>query len=183
MAELDPETRARRDAALRHVLRYGDPALRAVARPVERFDAALADEIDRMSGLLDDALGAGLAATQLGVMHRVFVYRADPDVPIGVLVNPVLDWTGDGTVLGEEGCLSIPGVWVEVERPEQVRMRGVDAQGREQYVEAEGMEARVLQHELDHLDGVLMLDRVGKEQRREAMRILRGGEPAASRGS
>jgi peptide deformylase len=171
--ELDPETRARREAALQHVLRYGDPALRATARPIERFDAGLAEEIDRMTGLLDDALGAGLAATQLGVMNRVFVYRPDPETPIGVFVNPELEWTSDETVLGEEGCLSIPGIWVEVERPEQVRMRGYDATGREQLVEAEGMEARVLQHELDHLDGVLMLDRISKEQRREAMRLLR----------
>ena len=181
MAELDPETRARREAALKKILRYGDPALRAAARPVERFDAALGREVDRMTGLLDDALGAGLAATQLGVMHRVFVYRAEPDAPIGVFVNPVLEWTSDETVLGEEGCLSIPGVWVEVERPEQVRMRGVDAAGHERLVEAEGMEARVLQHELDHLDGVLMLDRIGKEQRREAMRILRGVDPVPPR--
>ena len=84
MAELDPETRARREAALRRILRYGDPALRSAARPVERFDAALGEEVERMTGLLDDALGAGLAATQLGVMNRVFVYRADPDAPIGV---------------------------------------------------------------------------------------------------
>jgi peptide deformylase len=181
MAELDPETRARREAALRRILRYGDPALRATARPVERFDGTLGDEVERMTGLLDDALGAGLAATQLGVMHRVFVYRAEPDAPIGVFVNPVLEWAGEETVLGEEGCLSIPGVWVEVERPDQVRMRGFDATGRERLVEAEGMEARVLQHELDHLDGVLMLDRIDKEQRREAMRILRGGDPVPPR--
>jgi peptide deformylase len=173
MAELDPETRARRDAALRQVLRYGDPALRAVARPVEHFDGALDDEVKRMTGLLDDALGAGLAATQLGVMNRVFVYRADPDAPIGVLVNPVTEWSSEETVVGEEGCLSIPGVWVEVERPEQVRMRGFDAAGRERVVEAEGMEARVLQHELDHLDGVLILDRTTDEGRREALAVLR----------
>jgi peptide deformylase len=181
MAELDPETRARREAALAHILRYGDPALRAVARPVERFDASLEEEVERMTGLLEDALGAGLAATQLGVMHRVFLYRAEPDAPIGVLVNPELEWSGGETVLGEEGCLSIPGVWVEVERPEQVRMRGFDTRGRERTVEAEGMEARVLQHELDHLDGVLMLDRISKEQRREAMRVLRGVDSAGTR--
>jgi peptide deformylase len=174
MAELDPETRARRDAALAHVLRYGDPALRATARPVERFDGSLEEEVRRMVDLLDDALGAGLAATQLGVMNRVFVYRAEPDAPIGVLVNPAVEWASEERAIGEEGCLSIPGVWVEVERPAQVRMHGFDATGREQRVEAEGMEARVLQHELDHLDGVLMLDRISKEQRREAMRVLRG---------
>jgi peptide deformylase len=181
MAELDPETRERREAALARILRYGDPALRAVARPVERFDAALQEEIDRMTGLLHDALGAGLAATQLGVMNRVFVYRAEPDAPIDVLVNPELEWAGGETVLGEEGCLSIPGVWVEVERPGQVRMRGLDARGRERTVETEGMEARVLQHELDHLDGVLMLDRISKERRREAMRVLRGVDSAGTR--
>jgi peptide deformylase len=181
MAELDPETRARREAALARILRYGDPALRAVARPVERFDASLEEEVERMSGLLEDALGAGLAATQLGVMNRVFLYRAEPDAPISVLVNPELEWSGGETVPGEEGCLSIPGVWVEVERPEQVRMRGFDTSGRERMVEAEGMEARVLQHELDHLDGVLMLDRISKEQRREAMRVLRGVDSAGTR--
>jgi peptide deformylase len=171
--ELDPETRARRDAALSRILRYGDPALRATARPVERFDGALADEVARMTGLLGDALGAGLAATQLGVMHRVLVYRGEPDRPIEVFVNPALEWRSEETDLDEEGCLSIPGVWVEVERAAQVRMRGFDAGGRERTVEAEGLEARVLQHELDHLDGVLMLDRISKEQRREAMRVLR----------
>jgi peptide deformylase len=171
--ELDPETIARRDAALTHVRRYGDPALRAVARPVERFDAALEDEVARMTGLLGDALGAGLAATQLGIMHRVFVYRSEPDAPINALVNPRLEWASDEVEADEEGCLSIPGVWVEVERALRVRMAGVDARGRPQTVEAEGMEARVLQHELDHLDGVLMLDRATREARREAMRALR----------
>jgi peptide deformylase len=173
MSELDPETRARRDAALAKILRYGDPALRATARPVERFDGTLEASLERMTALLDDALGAGLAATQLGVMQRAFVYRAEPDAPIGVLVNPALEWTAEERVLGEEGCLSLPGVWVEVERPAQVRMTGFDARGRQHRIESEGMEARVLQHELDHLDGVLMLDRVDKAQRREAMRVLR----------
>jgi peptide deformylase len=174
VAELDPETLARREAALAHVLRYGDPSLRAVARPVERFDGALEAEVARMESLLDDALGAGLAATQLGVMHRVFVYRGDRDDRIEAFVNPVLEWTGDEVSAGEEGCLSLPGVWVDVERAERVRMRGFDARGRERTVEAAGMEARVLQHELDHLDGVLILDRITKEQRRDAMRALAG---------
>jgi peptide deformylase len=173
VAELDRETRARREAALAHVLRYGNPALRSAGRPVERFDGALAAEVERMRDLLDDALGAGLAATQLGLMHRVFVYRAEPESPVHVLVNPEVEWTSERTETDEEGCLSIPGVWVPVERPAEVRMRGRDEQGRERTVEAEGMEARVLQHELDHLDGVLMLDRTDKESRREAMRALR----------
>jgi peptide deformylase len=171
--DLDPRTIARRDAALGHVRRYGDPALRAVARPVERFDGALEAEVARMTALLDDALGAGLAATQLAVLHRVFVYRIEPDAPIQVFVNPRLEWTGEEVEADEEGCLSIPGVWVEVERPVHVRMAGHDARGRPRTVEAEGMEARILQHELDHLDGVLMLDRASLEARREAMRALR----------
>lgn len=171
--ELDRETIARREAALAHVRRYGDPSLRAVARPVERFDGTLEDEVARMTSLLDDALGAGLAATQLGVMHRVFVYRAEPDAPIRAFVNPALEWAGDELEADEEGCLSIPGVWVEVERPVAVRMAGLDARGRAVTVEAEGLEARILQHELDHLDGVLMLDRATREARREALRALR----------
>ena len=174
MTELDPDTLARREAALANVRLYGDPALRSRARPVDRFDAALEAEVDRMTGLLDDALGAGLAATQLGIMHRVFVYRGEPEAPIGVMVNPQLEWASDERVLGEEGCLSLPGVWVEVERAAQVRLSGHDARGRSRVVEAEGMEARVLQHELDHLDGVLILDRTTREQRRDAVRQLAG---------
>jgi peptide deformylase len=173
MAELDKATIERRDAALAHVLRYGDPALRSVARPVERFDAALEAEVRRMSGLLEDALGAGLAATQLGVMHRVFVFRGEPGAPVQALVNPVLEWSGEERETDEEGCLSIPDVWIDVDRPLRVRMRGFDTRGRERTVEAEGLEARVLQHELDHLDGVLMLDRAAPEQRRAALRALR----------
>src|SRR5918997_547820 len=126
MADLDPDTLARREAALANVRRYGDPALRSRARPVERFDAALEAEVERMTGLLDDALGAGLAATQLGIMHRVFVYRAEPEAPIGAMVNPRLEWASEEREVGEEGCLSLPGVWVEVERAAQVRMHGHD---------------------------------------------------------
>jgi peptide deformylase len=174
MAELDKATIERRDAALAHVLRYGDPALRSVARPVDRFDGALEAEVERMTGLLEDALGAGLAATQLGVMHRVFVFRGEPDAPVEAFVNPVLEWSGEERETDEEGCLSIPDVWIDVERALRVRMRGFDARGRERTVEAEGLEARVLQHELDHLDGVLMLDRAAPDQRRAALRALRG---------
>jgi peptide deformylase len=173
MADLDKATIARRDAALAQLRRYGDPALRSVARPVEHFDGALEDEVRRMTGLLEDALGAGLAATQLAVMHRVFVFRAQPDAPVRAFVNPVLEWTGEERETDEEGCLSIPDVWIEVERALRVRMRGFDARGRELTVEAEGLEARVLQHELDHLDGVLMLDRAAPDQRRAALRAMR----------
>ena len=170
---LDPATRARREAALRHVRKYGDPALRTRARPVEVFDGALADEVRRMGELMDDALGIGLAATQLGVMHRLLVYRVDPDAPLGVLVNPEIEWSGDEVESLEEGCLSLPGVGVEVERPVRVRVRARDEHGAELLVEASGLEARVIQHEVDHLDGVLILDRTSRDQRKQAMRAMR----------
>jgi peptide deformylase len=170
---LDPETRARREAALRHVRKYGDPSLRTRARPVEVFDAALVEEVRRMGGLMDDALGIGLAATQLGVMHRVLVYRIDPDAPLGVLVNPDIEWKGDEVETMEEGCLSLPGVGVEVERPIRVRVSAQDEHGAPLVVEASGLEARVIQHEIDHLDGVLILDRTSRDQRKQAMRAMR----------
>jgi peptide deformylase len=170
---LDPETRARRDAALKLVRKYGDPVLRSRALPVERFDAALADEVRRMGQIMHDALGIGLAATQVGVMHRVFVYRVDPDAPVAALVNPELEWASDEREPLEEGCLSLPGVLVEVERPIHVRVRALDERGEEQLIEASGLEARVLQHEMDHLDGVLILDRTSRDQRKQAMRALR----------
>jgi peptide deformylase len=176
---LDPETRARRDAALRHVRKYGDPALRSRARPVEVFDAALADEVRRMGKLMDDALGIGLAATQLGVMHRVLVYRVDAESPLGVLVNPELEHKGDEVETMEEGCLSLPGVGVEVERAVEVRVRAQDETGAPITVEASGLEARVIQHEIDHLDGVLILDRTSREQRKQAMRALREGQTSS----
>jgi peptide deformylase len=170
---LDPETRARREAALAHVRKYGDPVLRSRARPVEAFDAALVDEVRRMGKLMDDALGIGLAATQLGVMHRLLVYRVEPDAPLGVLVNPTIEWSGDELETMEEGCLSLPGVGVDVERPIHVRVRALDEHGAPLTVEASGLEARVIQHEVDHLDGVLILDRTTRDQRKQAMRAMR----------
>ncbi|HEV3319031.1 MAG TPA: peptide deformylase [Solirubrobacteraceae bacterium] len=171
--ELDEETRARRDAALARVRKLGDPVLRASAVAVDRFDDSLRSEIERMGLLMSDALGVGLAATQVGVLHRVLVYRAYADDPITAMVNPVIEWRSDELESAEEGCLSIPGVHVEVERPARVRARARDAFGEEVLVEAEGLEARVIQHEIDHLDGILILDRISREARREAMRSLR----------
>ena len=170
---LDPETRARREAALRLVRKFGDPALKTRALPVDRFDDPLREEVERMGQLMHDSLGIGLAATQLGVMHRVLVYRVEPDAPVAALVNPVLEWAGKETEPLEEGCLSLPGVLVEVERPIHVRVRARDENGDEVLVEASGLEARVSPHEIDHLDGVLILDRTSREQRKQAMRILR----------
>jgi len=171
--ELDAETRARRDAALRHVRKFGDPVLRATALQVERFDEDLKAEVRRMGELMHDALGIGLAATQLGVLHRVLVYRAYTEDPVTALVNPVLTWSSEEQEIAEEGCLSLPGVHVEVERPAQVRVQARDETGEEIEIEAEGLQARVIQHEIDHLNGVLILDRISREARKEAMRAMR----------
>ena len=172
-AELDAETRERRDAALRHVRKLGDPVLRATALPVERFDQELQAEVERMGELMHDALGVGLAATQLGVLHRVLVYKAFLDDPVTALVNPEIEWLSEELELGDEGCLSLPGVHVEVERHAQLRVRARDQSGEPVEIEAEGLEARVIQHEIDHLDGVLILDRISREARKEAMRAMR----------
>lgn len=177
--QLDPEVAARRAAALAHVRTFGDPVLRTRARPVERFDDALRAEIANMGELMNDALGVGLAATQVGVLNRVLVYRVQQEAPVVALVNPEVEWSGKESEIAEEGCLSLPKVLVEVERPVHVRVRAHDGDGKEFVVEASGLEARVIQHELDHLDGVLILDRTTREQRKEAMRALREAQTAA----
>jgi peptide deformylase len=171
--KLDPEIAARRDAALVYVRQFGDPILKTKARQVEVFDAALRSEVERMGSLMDDALGVGLAATQVGVLHRLLVYRVQSGGPLGVLVNPKLEWTSKEEEIAEEGCLSLQTVHVEVERAVYVRVRAQDAYGEQIVVEASGFEARVIQHEMDHLDGVLILDRTPRDQRKEAMKSLR----------
>jgi peptide deformylase len=174
---LDPETRERRRRALALIRTFGDPSLRSKALEVTRFDDALAEELRRMGQLMDDAIGLGLAATQVGVMHRVLVYRVGIDAPLVAVVNPALEWSSEEQEAAEEGCLSLPGVAVDVDRSVHIRLRAQDGQGDAVLIEASGLEARVLQHEMDHLDGVLIIDRVPKEQRREALRVLReGGE-------
>jgi peptide deformylase len=176
---LDPEVRARRAAALARVRQYGDPVLTTRARAVDRFDVALREEVGRMAALMGDALGVGLAAPQVGVLHRLLVYRVEPDTPVVAVVNPKLEWRGRELETMEEGCLSIPQVHVEVERPIHVRVSAQDEHGDPMTIEASGLEARVLQHEMDHLDGVLILDRTSREQRKEAMRAMREAERAA----
>jgi peptide deformylase len=170
---LDPEVAARRAAALARIRTFGDPVLKSRALPVERFDDALRDEVAQMAAIMRDAIGVGLAATQLGAMHRVLVYRVGEDAPLAVLVNPQLEWSGDEVEGLEEGCLSLPGIHVEVDRPVHVRVRARDERGEGLLVEASGLEARVIQHEIDHLDGVLIIDRVPREARKQAMRELR----------
>jgi peptide deformylase len=170
---LDPEVEARRAAAMSFVRRLGDPVLKSRATEVDAFDDTLRGQVARMAGLMHDALGLGLAAPQLGIAQRLLVYRVGPDAPVIALANPELEWASKDEETFEEGCLSIPGVTVDVDRPVHVRVRARDEEGQDRIVEASGLEARVIQHEMDHLDGVLILDRTSREQRREAMRALR----------
>ena len=176
---LDPEVEARRVAAMSLIRRLGDPVLKSSATPVDRFDDSLRKLVGRMAGIMNDAIGVGLAAPQLGISQRLLVYRVGPDAPVIVLANPELEWSSGDDELGEEGCLSIPGVTVDVERPVHVRVRALDEEGEERTVEASGLEARVIQHEMDHLDGVLILERTSRDERKRALRELREAEQRA----
>src|SRR3954447_15225901 len=177
---LDPELAARRRAALAHVRKFGDPVLRSKARPIEVFDDALRDEVARMGALMHDSMGIGLAATQVGTLHRVLVYRVEHDSPVNALINPELEWSGKEKEWMEEGCLSLPGVHVDVERPVNVRVRARDPRGEPIVVAAPVLEACDIQHEMAHIYGVLILDRTPRDQRKEAMRILRKRDEAAA---
>jgi peptide deformylase len=170
--ELDPEREARRQLALAQIRQYPDPVLRMEARPVEEFDDDLQRLVARMQELMKDANGVGLAATQVGVLRRVFVFAPD-DERVLVLVNPDMPKRGDETDVDDEGCLSIQGVTVPIERPTTVRLEGLDEQGNKVGYDLEGLAARIAQHEFDHLDGKLMIDRTTPAARREAMAALR----------
>lgn len=172
-AELDPELVARRDAALAHVRKFGDPVLKAKARPVKTFDAALVAQVERMGPLMVDSIGIGLAATQIGLLNRVLVYRVQREGRIIALVNPEIQWHSKETEPANEGCLSLPTVEVEVDRPVHVRVAAQDEHGEALTIEASGLEARVIQHEIDHLDGVLILNRTSREEKRKALASLR----------
>jgi peptide deformylase len=173
---LDPEVEARRIAAMSFIHRLGDPVLKSSATPVDRFDDSLRWQVNRMTAIMDDAIGVGLAAPQLGVSQRLLVYRIGPDAPVIALANPRVEWASDDGETLDEGCLSIPGISVDVERPVYVRVRGQDEQGEDRLVEASGLEARVIQHEIDHLDGILILDRTSRDERKRALRELREAE-------
>ena len=173
--ELSEEQRARRAAALGEVRSFGDAALRSRALEVSEFDDELAGDARRMIAIMGDAIGVGLAATQLGIMRRLLVFQAGADATPTAVVNPRIEWLSGDEVIAEEGCLSLPGIAVDVERPLHARVRGQDLNGDEMLLEASGLEARVLQHEVDHLDGVLILDRTSRDQRKGAMRALREG--------
>jgi peptide deformylase len=170
---LDPEREALRRAALQQIRQYPDPALRMQAREVEQFDDDLQRLVERMLRLMADANGVGLAANQVGVVRRVFVFHPDAETEPVAVVNPVIVERGDETAADEEGCLSMQGVQVPVERPTSVRLVGRDPEGNELSLELTDLGARVAQHELDHLDGVLIIDRTTDEARKEALALLR----------
>jgi len=171
--ELDPEAEARRLVALAQIRQYPDPVLRMKANEIVEFDGDLGRLVERMEQLLDDANGLGLAATQIGVLQRVFVFHADPEEEATALVNPRLADGSEERVSDDEGCLSLDSVVIPVERHERVTIEASDPEGNDVRLELEGLAARIVQHELDHLDGILILDRTTPEARREALAALR----------
>ena len=172
---LDPELLERRERALAQVVKFGDPILKSRASEVTDFGPHLQDEAARMIEIMRDGMGIGLAATQLGILRRILVFAAGPDAAPTAVVNPEIEHISEELAMAEEGCLSLPRVSMDVERPLFACIRGLDVSGNPLTIEAAGLEARVLQHELDHLDGVLILDRTSREQRRGALRALREG--------
>jgi peptide deformylase len=174
--ELHQKLIERREAALSYVVKFGDPVLKSRASPVEEFGPELHAEVERMIHIMQDGMGVGLAATQVGVLRRVLVFQAGNDNEPSALINPKIEWTSDELAIAEEGCLSLPRVTMDVERPLHARFTGRDVEGEPVVIEASGLEARVLQHEIDHLDGVLILDRTVRQQRKAALRALRSGE-------
>jgi peptide deformylase len=165
------EREARRLLALSRIRQYGDTVLRMKAREVETFDEDLERLVERMTALMHEANGVGLAANQVGVLRRLFVF-ADGEED-RVIVNPVLTKSSKDTEVDDEGCLSLRGVLVPVERPTSVTLEGVDTKGEPVRLELEPPASRVVQHELDHLDGVLIIDRTDDESRRTALAALR----------
>jgi peptide deformylase len=169
---LDAEQQARKRLALAQIRQYPDAALRMQARPVTTFDDELRRLVDRMTLLMHDAHGVGLAATQVGVLQRLFVFQLEDD-EARVLVNPELVERSAETDVDDEGCLSLQGVLVPVERSLRVAIAGQDENGNDVRFELENMPARIVQHELDHLDGVMIVDKTTPEARKEALRLLR----------
>jgi len=174
-AGLTDEERERRDLALAEIRTFGDPVLKSRATEVTEFGTELERDAERMVELMRGAMGIGLAATQLGVMRRLLVFQAALDANPRAIANPAIEWLSEAQATAEEGCLSLPGVSVDVDRALHARVRAVDVHGEPVLLEASGLEARVLQHEIDHLDGVLMLDRTERAQRKGALRALREG--------
>ena len=170
-AQAEAERLVRKEIALSQIRQYGDPVLRMRADDVSEFDDELEKVSERMIALMHDAEGVGLAATQVGILRRFFVCTLDGEDRF--LVNPVITPLGDETESDAEGCLSLGSVRVPVERATKVKLEAQDVAGAPVALELEGHPARVVQHEVDHLDGKLMLDRTDAEARREALGKLR----------
>jgi peptide deformylase len=168
------EAAERRRAAVAQIRILGDPVLREKAAVVTVFDADLVREAEHMVAIMRDAPGVGLAATQLGTMHRLIVYAVEDNDP-RALVNPQVVQRSPETEVAEEGCLSVPGGRVPIERAVEITVRAQDVGGRQLEFFAADFEARVIQHEVDHLDGVLILDRTTRAARAEALRAIRDG--------
>jgi peptide deformylase len=158
--------------AIRAIRMYPDPVLREPAAPVVEIDDAIRALARDMAETMYDAPGVGLAAPQVGVQRRVLVYRTSEEDELHTLVNPTIV-SSSGEVTEDEGCLSIPGLAYPVTRAQRVSVNALDLEGNTVVYDAEDMEARVIQHEIDHLDGVLFIDRIDKPLQREARRILR----------
>ena len=173
--ELDAERDARRRAALAQIRQYPDPALRMQALEVDEADEAVPDLVGRGTRVMQGGRGGGRAVHEVGVLRRVLVYRTDDEEPVVALVNPRLTGSSEERESVDEGCLSLGAatVVVPVERPVTVTVEATTPDGETVTVEVEGLEARVIQHELDHLDGVLILDRTTPEERRSALGQLR----------
>jgi peptide deformylase len=169
----EAEADARRRLALAQIRQYPDSALRLTAHDVVDFDDDLRRLADRMTALMHEARGVGLAATQVGVLRRMFVFEPDHEEDPIAIVNPVIVERGDENESDAEGCLSLQGVSVPVERATRLVLEGKDPNGNDLRLELEGYGARVAQHEYDHLDGVLIIDRTDDEHRREALAVLR----------
>jgi peptide deformylase len=167
------ESEVRRRLALAQIRQYPDAVLRMRAHEVDRFDESLARLAERMTELMHDARGVGLAATQVGVLQRLFVFQADEEDEVRAVVNPQITARSEELESGDEGCLSLQGVLVPVERSLTVTLEGQDLEGKPLRLELEELPARVVQHELDHLDGTLMIERTDPESRREALAVLR----------
>jgi peptide deformylase len=172
---LDVEQEARRRAALAQVRQYPDTALRMRANEVELPDESLPILAERMTNLMHEARGVGLAAPQVGILRRVLVYQTSEEEPVVALVNPRVTSASEERMTEDEGCLSLgaASVIVPVERPQSVTIEASSPDGEPLVIEAEGLKARVIQHEVDHLDGVLIIDRTTPEARREALGNLR----------
>jgi peptide deformylase len=172
-APLDAERAAMRRLALAQIRQYPDPVLRMRAHEVEEFDDDLRRLAERMVALMRDAAGVGLAGNQVGVLRRIVVMQTDEEGEAIAVVNPVIVGLGDEREADDEGCLSLRDVLAPVERSMSLRVEGRGLDGGELSLELEGLAARVAQHEVDHLDGILILDRTTKDARREALARLR----------